>query len=313
MNIGNKRIIAIMGPSGAGKTTLGDLLVSRNGFSVSKHATTRNRRSDDKEGFYKYFSHEEYRILVENNAFFITSGDGPVVSEEYGNFYGVLKQDCLSVFNKILEENAVDVLMTVKTSVYSDRSFLEVSNFDEYLQNGFDKERAIDWILYYAKSVGAPNKIIKREIIEKNNLRFLEGYLHEDYDWTFKICLNSNSFCGYNVPWYNYQMVREGSITNHVTAKNITSVIETARIYYDLYSVQRNSLSEKIYKRIMAAVYVSLNKVKYVDESELPLVIDSVKENKIIFKYANKLNQKIFVYAFKLLGAKIAIRLLRKM
>lgn len=100
MNIGNKRIIAIMGPSGAGKTTLGDLLVSRNGFSVSKHATTRNRRNDDKEGFYRYLSHEEYRMLVENDAFFITSGDGPVVSKEYGNFYGVLKQDCLSVFNK---------------------------------------------------------------------------------------------------------------------------------------------------------------------------------------------------------------------
>ena len=85
-----------------------------------------------------------------------------------------LEQGCLLTFNKILNEHPVDVLMTVKTSVYSDKSFLEVDNFEEYLQNGFDKERATDWILYYAKSVGAPNKIIKREIIEKNNLRFLE-------------------------------------------------------------------------------------------------------------------------------------------
>jgi len=100
MNLIDKRIIAITGPSGAGKTTLGDLLASRNNFGVPKHCTTRNRRSDDKEGFYRYLEHSEYRSLVENDAFLITSGDGPEVKKEYGNFYGVLKQDCLVALEK---------------------------------------------------------------------------------------------------------------------------------------------------------------------------------------------------------------------
>ena len=100
MNFNNKHIIAINGPSGAGKTTLGDLLALRNNLGVPFHCTTRLRRSDDKDNFYRYLSHEEYNELLKEGKFLISSGDGPIVSKEYGNFYGVLKQDCLDSFSK---------------------------------------------------------------------------------------------------------------------------------------------------------------------------------------------------------------------
>jgi len=100
MDWSNKRIIAITGPSGAGKTTLGDLLVLRNGIGVPYHCTTRSKRSDDKAGFYRYLIHEEYDQLLSENKFLISSGDGPIVKKEYGNFYGVLKSDCFDAFEK---------------------------------------------------------------------------------------------------------------------------------------------------------------------------------------------------------------------
>lgn len=95
-----KSIIAIMGPSGVGKNTLGDLLEQRNHFAIPIHTTTRLKRKDDKLGFYRYLSHEEYRNLEENHQFLITSGDGPVVKPEYGNFYGILLEDCLQAWQQ---------------------------------------------------------------------------------------------------------------------------------------------------------------------------------------------------------------------
>lgn len=96
----NKCIIAIMGPSGAGKSTLGYKLLENENITLPRHSTTRSKRSDDKEGFYRYLTHEVYRELLENNEFFISSGDGPEVKKEYGNFYGVLLEDCCDAWRK---------------------------------------------------------------------------------------------------------------------------------------------------------------------------------------------------------------------
>lgn len=94
-----KRIIAILGPSGAGKTTLGNLLKDRIGVIIPRHCTTRPPRSDDATNFYRYLSHDKYATLLKNNEFIISSGDGDVVKKENGNFYGVLKKDCKEAWN----------------------------------------------------------------------------------------------------------------------------------------------------------------------------------------------------------------------
>ena len=96
----NKCIIAIMGPSGAGKSTLGNKLLENKNITLPKHSTTRAKRSDDKEGFYRYLTHDVFRKLVENDEFLISSGDGLEVKKEYGNFYGVLLEDCYDAWKK---------------------------------------------------------------------------------------------------------------------------------------------------------------------------------------------------------------------
>ncbi|MBQ7140218.1 MAG: hypothetical protein IJO32_01790 [Bacilli bacterium] len=111
MDLNNKCIIAITGPSGAGKTTLGDILLTRQEVSMPRHCTTRSKRNDDRKDFYRYLKHEEYRKLLENNEFLISSGDGPIVKEEFGNFYGVLKKDCADAW---LKSNVIILFVSYK-------------------------------------------------------------------------------------------------------------------------------------------------------------------------------------------------------
>lgn len=96
----NSNIIAIMGPSGSGKTTLADNLAIRNNLAIPRHCTTRLPRNDDKEKFYRYFTHEKYKKEFDLGHFLISSGDGPDIKKEYGNFYGVLKSDCIDAFER---------------------------------------------------------------------------------------------------------------------------------------------------------------------------------------------------------------------
>lgn len=94
------KIIAITGPSGAGKTTLGLNLNRYHHIPIPTHCTTRRQRKDDIENFYNYLSHEDYNTLLIEGKFLLTSGDGPIVKKEYGNFYGVLVDDCLKAWEK---------------------------------------------------------------------------------------------------------------------------------------------------------------------------------------------------------------------
>lgn len=86
-------IIALTGPSGAGKTTLSDRLVLEDNFYVPTHTTTRKRRSDDSDNLYRYFSHESFRNEVLLNNFLFWSGDSDIIDKRYGNYYGLLKKD----------------------------------------------------------------------------------------------------------------------------------------------------------------------------------------------------------------------------
>jgi len=88
-----KIIIAITGPSGVGKNTLGSKLVERDNFVTPVHNTTRLPRPDDEIGFYRYVSHEEFKNETVLNNFLFWSGDNSIVDKKYGNYYGILNND----------------------------------------------------------------------------------------------------------------------------------------------------------------------------------------------------------------------------
>lgn len=117
-------IIAITGPSGAGKTTLGDLLIYRNGFVTPKHSTTRKQRNDDKKGFYRYLTHNNFKLYAINNKFLFWSGDNKDINPKYGNYYGILKKDYEDVKDNkkiimFVSYKDIDYINYLKTNGYN--------------------------------------------------------------------------------------------------------------------------------------------------------------------------------------------------
>ncbi len=89
----DKFACVITGPTYAGKTTLSNKLISEYGFLFPKQSTTRDRRLDDIEEYYRYFNVDDFNKLKEKGDFLFYSG-----AENMS--YGILKEDIEDTFLK---------------------------------------------------------------------------------------------------------------------------------------------------------------------------------------------------------------------
>lgn len=80
-------LVALSAPSGAGKSTICQMLVERNpDFVISVSATTRKKRPNEIDGVHYYFLEKpEFERLIRENAFL-------EYEEVHGNYYGTLRE-----------------------------------------------------------------------------------------------------------------------------------------------------------------------------------------------------------------------------
>jgi len=82
-----RMLVVITGPSGVGKTTIIELLLEMEpDLQYCKSVTTRERRSDEDEIYYRFMGEQEF---LEG----IRKGEFAEWSEVYGKYYGRLKRD----------------------------------------------------------------------------------------------------------------------------------------------------------------------------------------------------------------------------
>ena len=110
------------GPSGAGKTSIADLLIAKGRFSLVRSATTRPPRADGREGEYIYLSEEEFRARL-------SRGEFVEHTEFSGNMYGTP----LSEIVKIASDGKTPILILDMNGISSIQKSPDVDAFSVYI------------------------------------------------------------------------------------------------------------------------------------------------------------------------------------
>lgn len=124
--------------------------------------------------------------------------------------------------SNLLESNA-DLLVFPAKRYYEDENrFTSILNL-EVGRNKVTTDNTDQAIKYMLENniyrAAAWNKVIKKSIIDKHNMRFKVGYLSEDMDWCGDLLVYCNRFDFYENPFYVYRQHRKGSITSGKTEK----------------------------------------------------------------------------------------------
>ena len=123
----NNNLFVISAPSGAGKTTIINELLSLKELFLSKivTCTTRIKRDKEIDGIdYKFISNDNFNKFVSEEKFI-------EYSEVYRNFYGVLTEDVHSIGNKIISLDLQGVKKFKEKNFSAIYILILPPNFDE--------------------------------------------------------------------------------------------------------------------------------------------------------------------------------------
>lgn len=227
-----------------------------------------------------------------------------------------ISEKALECFVPCIQESQPDVLLTRLSDYFSNAYIVEQdTGMEAFFSDGVTLEKALDWDMKRSESSWpAQKKILSQNFIRKYKLRFLNGFLHEDVDWSSRVMMYAETFGVCTVPWYYHRMQREGSITNTVSYKRLTDVIKmSAKLIYGeemhLVADERRAI---IADRIMRSVYSTLVFYGELSKEGKAAVVECCKEYRKVFQSAPEGRHKVFTVFVRVFGFRISLSLLAK-
>lgn len=225
-----------------------------------------------------------------------------------------IERNALVRFNAAIRDTHPDVLLTRLTEYYSDDDIVEQDEqMEEYFRDGITAEKAFLWDMTKSKSSWpACKKILAKRFIDKHDLRFLKGYLHEDLEWSSRAMMYAETFAVCAETWYYHRMRREGSITNTISPKRITDVIEMSSMLLNGMDIKTLSDDRRniLINRIMRSIYPQLSFYRKLSSDGKTAVINCCKENRDLFRIAPEKRHRVFSLCAGILGFRTALNLL---
>lgn len=91
--------------------------------------------------------------------------------------------------------------------------------------NGKDKIDVLEYLTQYGDLfMSACQKLVRRELLIRNDIRFQKGLLSEDIDWSIAVYIKAQVIYASDTPFYCYRQ-RNGSITKTMNAKSFKDLL----------------------------------------------------------------------------------------
>jgi glycosyltransferase involved in cell wall biosynthesis len=151
-----------------------------------------------------------------NNGIKISTGDY-IMFLDSDDFW---TENCLDSIVKQLKNGDENVeVLFLKVAKYYNSS--KVGNFVGYEFKDYDRNKLLEYIAGQNKvAVSACLKVIKRDLITKENIYFQNDLLAEDIDWFFNLISSANKFSTYDGDFYYYQ-IQDNSASHNTSEKRI--------------------------------------------------------------------------------------------
>lgn len=217
--------------------------------------------------------------------------------------------DCLSLLNRVLEQNDFDIVQYKMFYFYQKNGkYILTSNVNYNRITGNKLEKLEKLICQGCFSPSACDKLIKADIIKKNNILFDKNLLSEDIMWSLKLFLNIDNLSLINDKVYVYRQQRIGSITSNVREKNISDMYKIIKYWveFDYNDVK----TKKLYYNYLAYQYVILitllNK-----KNSFAEIRKNIYELKFLLEYDLNFKVKLANKIINMLGLKLGVLCLK--
>lgn len=153
-----------------------------------------------------------------------------------------LEPNALEVLHKYLKKTKSEIIMFNLWNCNPDGT----KKIQDDEKKGAREIKIEDLIL--AKFVGVCwNRVYRKTLLDRLNVRFPVGLIVEDSDFTFKVCSQVKSIYIIDEPLYNYRREREGSYT---TADNVQDrIVDEMEVLKNTYRYAREHGYEKKFRK----------------------------------------------------------------
>lgn len=152
--------------------------------------------------------------------------------------------------------------------------------------------------------------VVKKSFIDKSNLAFAVGVIHEDVDWTARILLSANTIGIFDTPIIGYRVKRAGAITETIKYKSFDHTYAIVKnLLEDMSHSKNNEVKDHLRVRLSQACFSMLRAWNNCNHQEKELFCNRLTQCRKLLSYSQALQHRLFYMILRLCGAKIAINI----